>query len=339
MAPCKEAAAGKSSDLKEHFLFERFINLNAYALSKGLCLHELRNLCHSKKSSFSMKNICLCSYVKIANDFKFLVIVLTLLISLLYFKLPFIDGMMKTAFGIKCILPNNYIVWEATRPIADCSICYNLNSAVILPNITREEFSRYAYSYKPIIIKGAAKHWSAVRTFDYHFFKDLFLNTAGAFESVEEECQFLNFKSDFKNLEDVFNMPLKRIYNEKGTKPWYIGWSNCNREMLKKMRRHYTKPHFLPVDAEHSHVDFIFMGFEEGAFMHLDYISRLMWQAQLRGHKTWHLHPPPECENVCTPISFTVNPGDILLLDTRQWYHKTYVSPGEFSLTVSSEYG
>lgn len=42
--------------------------------------------------------------------------------------------------------------------------------------------------------------------------------------------------------------------------------------MLKKMRRHYTKPHFLPVDAEHSHVDFIFMGFEEGAFMHVSTI-------------------------------------------------------------------
>lgn len=247
--------------------------------------------------------------------------------------------MMKNAFGIKCILPNNYLVWEATRPVTDCNICSNLSSALILPNVSRAEFSKYAYSYQPIIVKNAAQHWPAMKTFNYYFFKDLFLQTEGSFESVEEECQFLNFNSDFKNLEEVFNMPSDRVLHAPGTQPWYIGWSNCNREVLKEMRHHYVKPHFLPADAEHSHVDFIFMGFEEGAFMHLDYISRLMWQAQLMGHKTWHLHPPPECERQCSPISFTVYPGDILLLDTRQWYHRTFIAPGEFSLTVSSEYG
>jgi hypothetical protein len=36
-----------------------------------------------------------------------------------------------------------------------------------------------------------------------------------------------------------------------------------------------------------------------------------MWQAQLRGHKLWKLVPPPECDHVCSGISFTVEPGDI----------------------------
>ena len=210
-------------NLREHFIFQSYVNLNEYVLRKGLCIHELQNLSYSEKSS-SYKNICWCSYSKIANDNKFLIFILTLLVSCFYLRLPLIDGMMKTAFGIKCILPNNYIVWEATRPIADCNICSNLNSALILHNITRDDFSQFAYSHKPIIIEGAAKHWSAMKTFDFQFFKDLFQNTEGAFESVEEECQFLNFNSDFKNLEEVFKMPQKMIFNEDGTKPWYIGW-------------------------------------------------------------------------------------------------------------------
>lgn len=45
--------------------------------------------------------------------------------------------------------------------------------------------------------------------------------------------------------------------------------------------------------------------------LQLDYISRLMWQAQLQGHKTWRLNPPPECEDVCQSFQFRVEPGDI----------------------------
>jgi hypothetical protein len=45
--------------------------------------------------------------------------------------------------------------------------------------------------------------------------------------------------------------------------------------------------------------------------LQIDYISRLMWQAQLRGHKTWKLIPPPDCDHICSGISFRVEPGDI----------------------------
>lgn len=45
--------------------------------------------------------------------------------------------------------------------------------------------------------------------------------------------------------------------------------------------------------------------------LQLDYISRLMWQAQLMGRKTWKLVPPPECDSVCSKMSVTVEAGDI----------------------------
>jgi hypothetical protein len=57
--------------------------------------------------------------------------------------------------------------------------------------------------------------------------------------------------------------------------------------------------------------------------LQIDYISRLMWQAQLRGHKTWRLVPPPDCDHICTGFSFRVEPGDIgkLLLNGEMIFH------------------
>lgn len=45
-------------------------------------------------------------------------------------------------------------------------------------------------------------------------------------------------------------------------------------------------------------------------FFQLDYIHRLMWQAQLKGNKSWILAPTPECDHVCQSFSFYVEPGD-----------------------------
>lgn len=75
------------------------------------------------------------------------------------------------------------------------------------------------------------------------------------------------------------------------------------------------------------------------SFLQLDYIPRLMWQAQIRGNKNWTVSPTPECDTKCSSFSFYVEPGDAVLIDTRIWYHGTSVAPGQFSMTIQSEYG
>lgn len=42
--------------------------------------------------------------------------------------------------GVRCFIPNNYLIWEATRPISDCQFCAGVQHPLILPNITRHEF-------------------------------------------------------------------------------------------------------------------------------------------------------------------------------------------------------
>lgn len=45
--------------------------------------------------------------------------------------------------------------------------------------------------------------------------------------------------------------------------------------------------------------------------MQLDYISRLMWQGQVKGLKKWSIAPVPECDDVCHKLEYYVEPGDI----------------------------
>lgn len=85
-------------------------------------------------------------------------------------------------------------------------------------------------------------------------------------------------------------------------------------------------------------IDLDFFSFLLG-FAQLDYIPRLMWQAQIRGNKNWTVSPTPECDMKCSSFSFYVEPGDAVLIDTRIWYHGTSVAPGQFSMTIQSEYG
>lgn len=106
------------------------------------------------------------------------------------------------------------------------------------------------------------------------------------------------------------------------------------------MRKLYpSPPDFLPTDAEMPDSAEIFIGYDQEAIMHLDHNSRFMWSAQLNGNRTFIVSPTPECDYECSSFSFYLEPGDAILLDTRVWYHGTYIAQGEISISIQSEYG
>lgn len=70
-------------------------------------------------------------------------------------------------------------------------------------------------------------------------------------------------------LADVFAMPSDRVAMKPGQQPWYVGWSNCQPDILHELRQLYPRPHFLPDDAEIPNTDFVFLGYEQGAVMHV----------------------------------------------------------------------
>lgn len=264
------------------------------------------------------------------------IIIAICFIAFLMLATPVVYEVIHFLLGVRCFVPNNYLVWEATRPISDCGFCRNVRGPLILKNLTREKFAPFAYSSQPIIIKNAVAHWPAATNLNFTFLKDLYERIPGA---LDEDCQFLHFRSDFMSLREVFSMSAERSKFMTGYQPWYVGWSNCHPIVLEQLRKLYPRPHFLPKDAEMPNTDYVFLGYEQGAIMHLDYIPRLMWQAQLQGNKSWVLAPTPECEQICHSFSFYVEPGDAVLVDTRIWYHGTSIPKGEFALTIQSEYG
>lgn len=54
--------------------------------------------------------------------------------------------LFEYVLGIRCILPNNYLIWEATRPISDCIYCTGVDRPLILNNMTQEDFQVQFYS-------------------------------------------------------------------------------------------------------------------------------------------------------------------------------------------------
>ncbi|KAF2880530.1 hypothetical protein ILUMI_25643 [Ignelater luminosus] len=240
----------------------------------------------------------------------------------------------------KCLIQTPNLIKHLVRPIDSCSYCKALSQPKVFGNLTQKKFKKHAYKSHPLVLKNAVNHWPAKQIFDVQFFKRLYQKYENALlYNYYEGCNYFSYDSGIPSLESFFAKIDTIDSNEIKKVSWYVGWGNCDPDVLAEMRKYYPKPHFLPDDAETPSKEYVFMGYDAGATMHLDFINRLMWQAQLKGTKTWYLKPSPECEDVCQSLSFLVEPGDAVLVDTRVWYHGTTITPGEFSLAIQSEYG
>ncbi|XP_053945882.1 bifunctional arginine demethylase and lysyl-hydroxylase JMJD6-A [Anastrepha ludens] len=238
----------------------------------------------------------------------------------------------------RCLLELPRALRYALRPPEDCAFCENIESAVRLRGVTSEEFaSKYAYTGGPVIVEDATTNWTAPTKFDYWYFRDIYMNAKRKQKILD--CQFLPYKTGFRDIFKALDMPKERVELQPGNKPWYFGWSNCNPETAEELRRHYGRPYFLPPTSENNAVDWFFIGTAGlGAHMHIDNVRLPSWQAQLSGSKRWLLAPPPECYFRCKRFDTIVRRGDIIVLDTNKWYHQTFVQPGEVSLTIGAEY-
>ncbi|XP_035718636.1 armadillo repeat protein deleted in velo-cardio-facial syndrome-like isoform X3 [Vespa mandarinia] len=232
-----------------------------------------------------------------------------------------------------CLVEFPILTQKIFRPPEDCSICWDVQNVEKISNVDPVHFEeRYAYSGRPVIIMDAMTNWTATKIFSYSFFKSLY-------GGEQAGCQFFPYKTEFRSLLDVFNMSQSRSLLEAGTKPWYVGWSNCDGEIGTVLRQHYQRPYFLPPTAESEKTDWIFMGSHGyGAPMHVDDVEHPSWQAQIRGEKLWILQPPRECHYTCKQLEVVVRTGEIIVLDTNRWYHQTKIVSEDMSITIGAEY-
>lgn len=181
----------------------------------------------------------------------------------------------------------------AFRPLQSCNFCRDVKEVPIVSNISPDEFERrFAYSSAPVIVKDATQNWTATEVFTYDYFRDLYLD---AFEfSNKASCQFFPYKTEFKSLQDAFRMDEARARYEKGQKPWYFGWSNCDQEIGQELRKHYGRPYFLPKLSENNAVDWIFMGGSGfGAHMHVSLrVTKILFESK-KNFLTGRQRPTP----------------------------------------------
>lgn len=260
-----------------------------------------------------------------------------------YFGLHTTEGFSSLWFYVENINPRSELctldvpapVQNAFMPPVDCNICRNLTHVEKISNTTPQEFeSRYAYKGIPVVVTDAMTNWTAPEVFNFTFFKSLY-----SYEGLQQECQFFPYQTEFKNLSEVFTMEIDRALMQGESHPWYVGWSNCDPLVANILRKYYSRPYFLPENSEGSTLDWIFIGTPGyGANMHIDHVLYPSWQAQIKGRKLWTLEPVPECFAECRTLEVTVESGEIIVLDTNIWYHKTLIVGNEMSITIGSEY-
>lgn len=125
----------------------------------------------------------------------------------------------------QCLVDVADVVMDMVRPPVDCRICRGITSVDVVSKLSPEVFeNKYAYSGHPVVVTDATKDWSAIKAFSFDFFKGIYGEDSPVLQPTDPQCQFFPYKTNFKNLAEVFNMSQERAQLKDGAKPWYIGW-------------------------------------------------------------------------------------------------------------------
>jgi len=243
----------------------------------------------------------------------------------------------------KCIInPGNFAGGYCRVPMnCTCTDVEEIDD-VPLAEMTAELFrDKYLRTNRPVIIRNVSLGWQAMKVLDFSWLKAQYTKTEDVLQYEADNCYFKCYKTnEFPDLGSVFAMSEQRV-SDVMSSPWYVGWSVCHPPVLKEIEKLVEVPPFLSSLERMGNV-WIFVGSPGyGAHLHLDADLELpTWQAQISGAKTWYLRPPPECAGVCkTELQADLHKGDMIIVNTNFWFHKTLVLDQGISLVVTQQVG
>lgn len=231
--------------VKKNNLVAKFVELRKLAIHKGLHISDIESILKDPfklkrqilsrdekgkvqmvvnrktntktKSKYSNGKLCMRSLY-------FVALALGVASSILFSYMGF-STIVDTESMDLCLVAQGYMSKEMTRPMPKCDFCRSVYDVAVERNLSAKTFQeKYAYSAKPVLIKEATENWSALSDFSFQFFKDLYQNTKDALATIEEECQFFGYKTNFTTLGEVFNISEARANFSEGEETWYIGW-------------------------------------------------------------------------------------------------------------------
>lgn len=248
---------------------------------------------------------------------------------------PVSDTLRQQQYQALCTIDMPQQLVRVFRPPEDCSMCRGLRRIDRVSNLSpigfQETYSDYG---RPVVVTDATRNWTAQHVFSFRFLKSLYQDQL--LEHNTQGCQLHSTDSAFSSLGDIFN---DSHTQKRNARPWHIGWRNCGERAAAILRQHYSRPYFLPPNSQESQLAWIYLGspgYRET--MNIDVVDQPSWQAQLRGSQRWFLHPPPECYYQCESLEVTLNPGEIIVVDTTRWYHETAVVSDELSIAVGDHF-
>jgi len=243
----------------------------------------------------------------------------------------------------RCIINDGTFAGGYCRAPKECT-CKDVTKIdeLTVDEMTEELYTKkYAFTNRPVIIRNIATNWSAMNNVDYTWLKNQYTASPDILEEEAPNCFFRCYKTnEFKTLSDVFSMSQERFHDVVNN-PWYVGWSVCQDKVFDALTEQVTLPRFLSRFDMIGNM-WIFIGTPGyGAHLHLDDdLDTNTWQAQISGIKTWFLEPPPECAKVCTKsLQADMFPGDMIIVNTNFWMHKTHVLDHGISLVITQQIG
>lgn len=127
---CLLSIRDKIQLLRQNVLQHKMVDRNELTLAENAFLTQWK--CNVKTAANRQ-----IRPTRSTNQFVIIASVATLCIALAGIHL---NGLIERITGVRCIMPNNYLIWEATRPESDCQFCSGIARPLILQNISRDDF-------------------------------------------------------------------------------------------------------------------------------------------------------------------------------------------------------
>lgn len=81
------------------------------------------------------------------------------------------------------------------RHSENCNICRSVDKIDQVSGIDPLDFDRfYASTGRPVVVEDGTKNWTAMETFTYDFFKNLYLGEGNNDRQGRSGCQFFPYK-------------------------------------------------------------------------------------------------------------------------------------------------
>lgn len=123
-------------------LKEEIIKSQCRAKASGIHVSRLKELCKFARENVSEDRSTRSQRRRTIASVSFWIAAVAVFVVAVAVR--FFDVFEDVA-AARCLLPNNYLIWEATRPISDCAFCEGVSGPIILRNITKKQFEVFIF--------------------------------------------------------------------------------------------------------------------------------------------------------------------------------------------------